>query len=245
MVITIVYDNYAYDPRVRVSSGFACLVKTATDTLLFDTGAHGPTLLYNLEQLGFAPEEVNGIVISHIDSDHVGGLFQFLERNWETKVYIPRSFPSPFKDLITLHRAKAMEVARWRRICSDVETTGEMGPWIKEQSLMLRTEKGVILIVGDAHPGIINVIRKVKRLTKDKVHLVIGGFGLGGKSSKELESIVRSFARLGVEGVAPCHSSGDRARKLFQEEYRENYIESGAGRIIVPSHPSLTPVSEA
>jgi 7,8-dihydropterin-6-yl-methyl-4-(beta-D-ribofuranosyl)aminobenzene 5'-phosphate synthase len=231
--ITIVYDNYAYDPRLRVSSGFACLVKTATDTLLFDTGAHGPTLLYNLEQCGLAPEEISNIVISHIDSDHVGGLFKFLERNWENKVYIPRSFPSPFKDLITLHRAKVIEVTRRKRICSDIETTGEMGPWIKEQSLMLRTEKGVVLIVGDAHPGIINTIRKVKRLTKDKVRLVIGGFGLGGKSSTELESIVKSFVQLGVEGVAPCHSSGDTARKLFQEQYRENYIESGAGRVIV------------
>jgi 7,8-dihydropterin-6-yl-methyl-4-(beta-D-ribofuranosyl)aminobenzene 5'-phosphate synthase len=231
--ITIVYDNYAYEPRVRVSSGFACLVKTATDTLLFDTGAHGPTLLYNLEQLGFAPEEVSNIVISHIDSDHVGGLFKFLERNWETRVYIPRSFPSPFKDLITLHRAKVVEVAIRKRICSDVETTGEMGPWIKEQSLMLRTEKGVVLIVGDAHPGIINIIEKVKRLTRDKVRLVVGGFGLGGKSPNELESIVKSFAQLGVEGIAPCHSSGDRARSLFQEQYKENYIESGAGRVIV------------
>jgi 7,8-dihydropterin-6-yl-methyl-4-(beta-D-ribofuranosyl)aminobenzene 5'-phosphate synthase len=231
--VTIVYDNYAYDSRLRVSSGFACLVKTATNTLLFDTGAHGPTLLYNLEQLDFAPEQISGIVISHIDSDHVGGLFKFLERNWEPRVYIPRSFPSPFKDLITLHRAKVVEVARRRQICSDVETTGEMGPWIEEQSLMLRTEKGVILIVGDAHPGIINIIRKVKRLTRDKVYLVVGGFGLSGKSSQELESIVKSFAQLGVEGVAPCHSSGDRARSLFQEQYKENYIESGVGRVIV------------
>jgi len=231
--ITIVYDNYAYDPRVRVSSGFACLVKTATDTLLFDTGWHGPTLLYNLEQLGFAPEEVSSIVISHIDNDHIGGLFKFLERNWQTRVYVPRSFPGPFKDLITLHRAKVVEVAKRRQICPDVETTGEMGPWIKEQSLMLRTDKGVILIVGDAHPGIVGIIRKVKRLTKDKVHLVVGGFGLGGTSPKELRSIVKSFAQLGVEGVAPCHSSGDRARKLFQAKYQENYIESGVGKTIV------------
>ena len=233
MIITIVYDNYGYDPAVRVSSGFACLVKTTTTTLLFDTGVHGPTLLYNLDQLGFIPEEISNIVISHIDFDHVGGLFTFLERNWETTVYVPRSFPSPFKDLIALHRAKVVEVVERKQICPDVETTGELGTWIKEQSLILRTERGVALIVGNAHPGIIDVIRKVKRLTKEKVWLVVGGFGLDGASPDELESIVKDFAQLGVEKVAPCHSSGDRARKLFQEKYKENYIESGAGRVIM------------
>jgi len=231
--IIIVYDNYGYNPAVRVSSGFACLVKTTTTTLLFDTGVHGPTLLYNLRQLGFTLEEISSIVISHIDFDHVGGLFEFLERNWETKVYVPRSFPSPFKDLIALHQAKVVEVVKRKQICPDVETTGELGTWIKEQSLILRTEKGVVLIVGDAHPGIIDIIKRVKRLTKEKVQLVVGGFGLGGASPTELESIVKNFARLGVEKVAPCHSSGDRARKLFQEKYKENYIESGAGKVII------------
>ncbi len=233
MTITIVYDNYGYDPAVRISSGFACLIKTTTTTLLFDTGVHGPTLLYNLDQIGVTPEEINNIVISHIDLDHVGGLFKFLERNWGTSVYVPRSFPSPFKDLIALHQAKVVEVVKRKQICPDVETTGEMGTWIKEQSLILRTERGVALIVGDAHSGIIEVIRKVKRLTKEKVWLVVGGFSLGGASPDELEYIVESFVQLGVEKIAPCHSSGDRARKLFQEKYQENYIESGAGRVIM------------
>ena len=233
MHITIVYDNYAYDPAARVSSGFACVIKTPSATLLFDTGAHGPTLLYNLEQLSFTPQEIDSIVISHIDQDHIGGLFSFLEENRGVRVYVPRSFPTPFKDLIILHGAKVIEVGRRRQICPEVETTGEMGAWIKEQALMVRTQGGVIVIVGDTHSGIINVIKKAKRLTREKISLVVGGFSLGGASQTDLESIVKSFRRMGVEKVAPCHSSGDRTRKLFQEEYEENYIESGVGRVIV------------
>jgi len=232
VLVAIVYDHYRYNPALRVSSGFACLIKTPTATLLFDTGTHGPTLLYNLEQLGIDPEEIDSIVISHIDNDHIGGLFKLLERNRETRVYVPRSFPTPFKDLITLHGAKVIEVARRKQIYPDIETTGELGPWIKEQSLILRTPKGVILIVGDAHSGIINVIKKAKRLTRDKVFLVVGGFGLEGRSTDELKTMVKTFVRLGVEEVAPGHSSGDRARELFQQQYQESYIESGAGRTI-------------
>ena len=232
MHITIVYDSYAYNPAARVSSGFACVVNTPHATILFDTGSHGPTLLYNLQQLGFTPREIDIIIISHIDSDHIGGLFKFLEENREVRVYVPRSFPVPFKDMITLHGAKVMEVGRRREICPGVETTGEMGTWIKEQALMIRTRDGIVLIVGDTHSGILNVIRKVKRLTREKISLVVGGFSLGGASPTELKSIMKSFARLHVEKVAPCHSSGDVTRKLFQREYKENYIESGVGRVI-------------
>ena len=33
----------------------------------------------------------------------------------------------------------------------------------------------------------------------------------------------------GVEKVAPCHCSGDLARKMFKEAFQENYIEVGVG----------------
>ena len=233
LAITIVYDIYGYDPAARTGSGFACVLKTDTETLLFDTGTHGPTLLYNMEKLGFAPEEISTIVISHIDSDHVGGLFSLLERNSRVTVYVPRSFPPAFKYSIALHKARVVEVARPRKICPNVETSGEMGTWIKEQALILRAEKGIVLIAGDAHSGIVTAVERVKRIAKDRIYLVLGGFSLGGSLvPSELESAVEDFVRLGVEKVAPCHSSGDMARRLFRERYGENYIESGVGRTI-------------
>ena len=40
------------------------------------------------------------------------------------------------------------------------------------------------------------------------------------------------FPELGVQKTAPCHCSGDRCRELFKEEYGENFIENGVGKII-------------
>jgi 7,8-dihydropterin-6-yl-methyl-4-(beta-D-ribofuranosyl)aminobenzene 5'-phosphate synthase len=99
--------------------------------------------------------------------------------------------------------------------------------------MMVRTQEGVVVIVGDTHSGIINVIKKAKRLTREKMSMVVGGFSLGSASPEDLASVVKSFRRLGVEKVAPCHSSGDRTRDLFQKEYGEDYIECGVGRVIV------------
>ncbi|MDY6835762.1 MAG: MBL fold metallo-hydrolase [Chloroflexota bacterium] len=232
MTITIVYDNYGYDPRAKVGSGFACVVKTNTKCLLFDTGAHGPTLLYNLEALGFRLEEIDAVVISHIDSDHVGGLFKFLEKRQHVMVYLPESFPPAFKDLVVLHGAHVAEVSSAAELYPGIYTTGEMGEWLKEQSLIIQTNQGWALIMGDAHPGVIDVVKKAKTIVQDELYLVMGGFHLDGASVSELQSVTRSFCDMGVKRVALSHSSGDRARSLFQQEYREQYIECGVGKTI-------------
>jgi len=36
-----------------------------------------------------------------------------------------------------------------------------------------------------------------------------------------------------MKKVVPSHCSGDRCREMFKEEYKEDYIESGVGKIIV------------
>ena len=59
-----------------------------------------------------------------------------------------------------------------------------------------------------------------------------GGFQLGGASDTELSSIVQGFRGLGVEKAAPCHCSGDRARELFKEEFKDDYVNNGVGKVI-------------
>jgi 7,8-dihydropterin-6-yl-methyl-4-(beta-D-ribofuranosyl)aminobenzene 5'-phosphate synthase len=233
LVITIVSDDYGYDPKVRASSGFACLVEIGSLTLLFDTGAYGPTLLHNLGKLGYSAEQIEGIVLSHSHSDHIGGLSEILGRNSHIEVYVPQSFPSSLKERIVLRGAKVIEIAKPVSIYPGVIISGELGEWIKEQALLLRTKKGVVLLVGDAHSGIVSCIKRAQEIAGDKVHLVLGGFHLASDASDdEIQSLTREFRHLGVEKVAPCHSCWDRIRHTFREEYREDYIEAGAGKII-------------
>lgn len=229
--ITIVYDNYEYKESLTTAWGFSCMVKTPGTNILFDTGGDGSILLSNMQKLDLKPEAIDKVVISHIHSDHLGGLDSFLQENCNVEVFIPKSFPESVKEGINSSGARSLEVQKPAKVSKYVCTTGEMGFWIKEQGLVINTEKGLVVITGCAHPGIVDIVKQAQKVAKtDNVYFVMGGFHLHGKSDKELKEIIREFKVLGVEKVAPSHCSGDRCRELFQQEYQQNYIRSGVGK---------------
>ena len=77
------------------------------------------------------------------------------------------------------------------------------------------------------------MIEKTKEMFPDQnIYLTLGGFHLSEVSDSELRSIIKDFRELGVQKTAPCHCSGDRCRELFKEEYGDNFIGNGVGKVI-------------
>jgi 7,8-dihydropterin-6-yl-methyl-4-(beta-D-ribofuranosyl)aminobenzene 5'-phosphate synthase len=58
---------------------------------------------------------------------------------------------------------------------------------------------------------------------------VVGGFHLGAASRGQIERIISEFQRVGVQTVAPCHCTGDKARVLFRQAYGEDFFACGVG----------------
>ena len=52
------------------------------------------------------------------------------------------------------------------------------------------------------------------------------------KSDKEVKEIILKFKELGVIKVGPTHCTGEEAIKLFKEEYGDDYVQMGVGRVI-------------
>ena len=227
--LTVVYDNNPYDPRLKAAWGFACYIETDTAKILFDTGGDPRTLLDNMEKLSISPQEIETIILSHIHSDHVGGLFGILERNRDVDVYVPASFPDDLKSRVRSFDSRLVEVERPLKICEGVMTTGELGSVIKEQSLIVNSSKGLIVVTGCAHPGIAFIVEEAVELTDEEVYLVIGGFHLSGSSEEEIGSIIDRFRSLNLTKVAPCHCSGDLARRMLKCSFQTGYIEAGVG----------------
>jgi 7,8-dihydropterin-6-yl-methyl-4-(beta-D-ribofuranosyl)aminobenzene 5'-phosphate synthase len=231
LIITILYDNNAFDQRLKSAWGFSALVEYHDHILLFDTGGDGQLLMENMRTLGIDPTRIDSLVLSHAHDDHTGGVTAILDVGAEPVVYLLPSFPASFKRQIEPF-AKVAEVSPGQSLSGGFFTTGEMGGMIPEQALMIQTGQGLVIITGCAHPGIVAIIKQAKAMFEEPVRLVLGGFHLSSKAETEISAILDDFRHLGVEQVAPCHCTGEFAIKMFASEYEEDFIKVGVGSVI-------------
>jgi len=229
---TVVYDNNPYNPDLKTDWGFSCFIQGAEKNILFDTGTRGNILLSNMNRLSIDPQDIEIVVLSHFHKDHTGGLPALLKENPNVTVYVPDFFPSQFKNSIKEAGASYVDVKSHQKIEENVYTSGVISGWINEQSLIVDSKKGLVLITGCAHPRIVNIIETVKDLTKKDIFLVFGGFHLTGFEDPEIHEIIRSFKQQGVKKTGPSHCSGKEARSLFNQAYGDDYIAIGVGKEI-------------
>jgi 7,8-dihydropterin-6-yl-methyl-4-(beta-D-ribofuranosyl)aminobenzene 5'-phosphate synthase len=214
MRLKIVYDNESEDGFVN-GWGFSCLVETGTRKIMFDTGWDGNILLYNMERFGITKEDIDTIVISHDHWDHMGGLTHIL--HLDVKVYVPNSFSRQLKNEIS-QKADVIETTGLQIIAPDVYTTGELGDKMKEQALLLKRSKGIVVITGCAHPGLENFIDAAKYLGEP--YGVIGGFHK-----------FNNFKCLrDISMIMPCHCT--RYKNEIKKLFPDQYMGCKAGQII-------------
>lgn len=232
-MVTIVYDNYPLDKRLKTSWGFACVVEGLSKTILFDTGGRGQVLLSNMEAAGFEPAQIDCVVLSHIHGDHTGGLEAFLQVNSNVNVFLPRAFPSRFKRAVRASDATIVETEDPCQVCERAWTTGVLSRGIEEQGIYVKNPQGLIVITGCAHPGIVPIAQAANKHADSPVYAVLGGFHMAGASDREVAAVVQGLKETGVQKVSPCHCSGDRTRSLMNDVFAQGYLASGVGARLV------------
>ncbi|MEE9465938.1 MAG: MBL fold metallo-hydrolase [Candidatus Neomarinimicrobiota bacterium] len=232
ITVTILYDNTSAVDEVQEDWGFACLVEGMEQTVLFDTGTKSEVLLHNAEVLGKDLGQVDVLVLSHDHGDHTGGIVEVLEHNPEIEVYFPVSFPATYDSIINSHDAKPVRVSEAIEIFEGATLTGEMGGRIKEQSLILETTPGLVIITGCSHQGIVKILERAKNIYQENITLVFGGFHLLNNTADQVSEIITRFKDLGVEKVGATHCTGERAIELFRKAYGDNFVPMGTGRVV-------------
>jgi 7,8-dihydropterin-6-yl-methyl-4-(beta-D-ribofuranosyl)aminobenzene 5'-phosphate synthase len=230
--LTIVYDNNAYKESLQTDWGFSCFIQGLEKSILFDTGGKGNILLGNMEKLKISPMDIDLVFLSHYHRDHTGGLSTLLRFNPKIEVWLPKFFPQDFKEQVLAAVTSLVEVEGHQKICDGAFTTGVIKGWIKEQSLVLDTTQGLIVVTGCAHPRLINILPKVRDIFGENIHLVLGGFHLAGFQTDEIQEVIDMLNALKIQKIGPCHCTGDKALRMFADEYAENFIKAGAGKEI-------------
>ena len=240
MKIKIISENTVHDGGLLAEHGLTIWFEYNGRKYLFDTG-QGLVLLHNAEKMGIDFQNLDGVIISHDHDDHAGGLKQVLQHNPKLKVWA-------HPEIIDNHELikKSSGVKEPTEIREEIWLTGEIPVGVKifkkkkykeaaetENSLYVKSEKGLIVLVGCSHPGIINVLDYIEEITDgEKIYAVIGGMHLINKDKQELIEIIDRMNESEIEKLYPMHCTGDLAIHEMINKFKGEVLLSAAGKEI-------------
>lgn len=106
-------------------------------------------------------------------------------------------------------------------------------PLVKDdQAIFVNVEgKGLVIMSGCGHAGIINTINYAKKLAGiEKIHAVLGGFHLSGKLNEDaIEPTMRALEDADPDYIVPCHCTGWKAMSTIIQRMPEKFIPASVG----------------
>jgi 7,8-dihydropterin-6-yl-methyl-4-(beta-D-ribofuranosyl)aminobenzene 5'-phosphate synthase len=94
--------------------------------------------------------------------------------------------------------------------------------------------KGLVILSGCSHAGIINTTNYAKRLTGiSRIHAIIGGFHLsGGKLYEDaIDPTIEEMQNADPEWIVPCHCTGWKAVNRIINSMPEKFIQTSVGTV--------------
>jgi 7,8-dihydropterin-6-yl-methyl-4-(beta-D-ribofuranosyl)aminobenzene 5'-phosphate synthase len=99
-------------------------------------------------------------------------------------------------------------------------------------SLIVRTQQGLVIVLGCAHRGIINTIRHAKKITgEERVHTVVGGTHLFPKTDEQVEKAIVALQEIGVQKLGVSHCTGFHASVRLAQAFGNDFFLNNAGTV--------------
>jgi 7,8-dihydropterin-6-yl-methyl-4-(beta-D-ribofuranosyl)aminobenzene 5'-phosphate synthase len=109
----------------------------------------------------------------------------------------------------------------------------EPDPWIwDDQAVVVNLEgKGLVVLSGCSHSGVINVLRQAQRLTgEDRVHAFVGGMHLtGGIFERLIPRTLDELAAIAPRWLVPAHCTGWKATHEIARRFPQAYVQTSVG----------------
>jgi len=102
-----------------------------------------------------------------------------------------------------------------------------------DQAVILDTDKGLTVLLGCSHRGVINTLNHVARLTgKKSIHALLGGLHLGKASEAKLSKIMDHLRGFGLEKIGVGHCTGTRAFVALSNEFPNRVFLNTVGNVV-------------
>ena len=101
---------------------------------------------------------------------------------------------------------------------------------IDDQSMVIHTAAGLLIVLGCAHAGIVNVIRHViKHTGMEKIFAVIGGTHIGFAGDAQLRESITALKSFQIQHFIPSHCTGPEAIARLRHEFADIFQFSQVG----------------
>jgi 7,8-dihydropterin-6-yl-methyl-4-(beta-D-ribofuranosyl)aminobenzene 5'-phosphate synthase len=207
------------------------------DEILFDAFGRADIFKQNLEKFDVDIKKIKSVILSHEHWDHVNGFKYLTTAQKELTVYIPDGFSRKIKESISSPNIKFIETNKITEIKNNVFISETLcgylhGNKICEQSLVVKTDNGLSVICGCAHPGIDNIVKKIKQDFNEPIHTLIGGFHLKDNDENTNKLIINNLHEYGIQRIIPMHCTGKRAVEYIKEVFGQSFANIDEGDII-------------
>lgn len=101
-----------------------------------------------------------------------------------------------------------------------------------DQALMVQSEEGLVVVTGCAHRGLINTLRRARKLTGQDVYMAIGGAHLLHASEERVLLTVAALQEMGVKRIGVSHCTGLPAAAIMSHQLGERFFFNMAGTVV-------------
>jgi 7,8-dihydropterin-6-yl-methyl-4-(beta-D-ribofuranosyl)aminobenzene 5'-phosphate synthase len=129
-------------------------------------------------------------------------------------------------------------LTEFERDDANLKHFGEQGemvsdPVIDDQGLVIETARGLFVVLGCSHAGVVNTLRYAAEKTgSHRFHTVMGGFHLGGASEAHVTSTIHALKEFEIEHIGAGHCTGHRAIWELAQAFGDRFFLCNVGTTV-------------
>ena len=101
---------------------------------------------------------------------------------------------------------------------------------LDDQTLFIESARGLVVILGCAHSGVVNALDYISNLTsQSKIYAVIGGMHLLNASKERIEQTITIFREYNIQKIGFAHCTGASADRMFSDAFKNRCFSCSAG----------------
>ncbi|WP_017661127.1 MBL fold metallo-hydrolase [Baaleninema simplex] len=105
----------------------------------------------------------------------------------------------------------------------------EVDELLDDRTLFVETPKGIVVVLGCAHAGIINILDYIRELTQSSIYAVMGGMHLLRASEERLAATVETLTRYDIQHIGANHCTGTKAIARLWEHFGDRCFDARVG----------------